>query len=112
MSVLDSGEAQWRLPQSLFAIGDGQQVVLGVRPNHMFTTSAGDQQIEMQGQVDLVELLGAESLVSLLHAEREITALVPANRCPRVGQQVCFNISLNDLHVFDAETGRSLVLRH
>ena len=112
ITVLDSGDAKWRLPSSLFAIGDGQSVVLGVRPNHMFTTSAGGQQIEMQGQVDLVELLGAESLVSLLHAKREITALVPANRCPRIGDQVCFNISLNDLHVFDAETGGSLVLRH
>jgi multiple sugar transport system ATP-binding protein len=50
--------------------------------------------------------------VSLLHAGREITALVPANRCPRMGEQVCFNVSMNDLHVFDAETGRSLVLRH
>lgn len=111
MTVLDSGQIKWRLPQSLFAIGDGQAVVLGVRPNHMSITSVDDQQIEVSGQVDLVELLGAESLVSLLHAGQEITALVPANRCPQVGAQVCFNISISDLHVFDADTGRSLVLR-
>jgi len=112
MTVLDSGAAKWRLPQSLFAIAHGQPVVLGIRPNHMSIMGVDDESVEVQGRVDLVELLGAESLVSLLHASHEISALVPANRCPQTGTQVCFNVSINDLHVFDAESGRSLVLRH
>lgn len=62
------------------------------------------------GRVELVELLGAEALVTFGCNGAPFAALVPASAAPALGAVVTFTFDERDLHLFDAATGRNVML--
>lgn len=150
-ACLRLGEQQVRLPEHLrgdAVIGPyrGKSIVVGVRPEHLADAALserapadGEQTNEgacLQGEVDLVEALGAEKLVhfridaSRLQAsderlstdeDTELTtgelaeqgaavgvARVPPESRLKAGERATFEVTTSRLHLFDADTGLAL----
>jgi multiple sugar transport system ATP-binding protein len=94
-----------------FDLNGSKTVVAGVRPAHFRAASASDTVNVIDGDVDLIEFLGNDALINFKYADVEIGVLLPAQRCPAVGDHVRMTFSDDNLHVFDKETGRSLARR-
>ncbi|SMC55613.1 ABC transporter ATP-binding protein [Primorskyibacter flagellatus] len=83
----------------------GQAVVLGVRPEDLYP---GDGPALVRGPVLVREPLGAETLIYVGREGDEVIAKADGRTPPEVGEEVTLTAALENLHVFDAETGEAL----
>lgn len=89
---------------------DGQALVLGLRPQHLRPAN-GESSLTLKILANSVEYLGTESQVAgqLDAAEgQRVTAMVPGNAQSLRQRTFSLQFDIDDLHVFDAETGASL----
>ena len=84
-------------------LGDGQQVILGVRPEHI-EVGVGP----LEGKVAFVEPTGAQTQVSLSHGEAQLTAVVNGIQRFGTGEPVRLGVAPAHVYVFDAESRRRL----
>ena len=105
-------DRSWPLAAPRFAgLHAGQTIKLAIRPNYLkIAASHAPRPLQIDGRVELVELLGAEALISFDFAGERLAALVPANAVPTLGDMVTFHFEDNELHVFDGQTGRNVTL--
>jgi ABC-type sugar transport system ATPase subunit len=83
---------------------NGPEVLLGIRPEHL---SLGiEREVTLRGEVTLVEPLGENSLVSVRIGENEMKVLT--NGIPVVRESVSLSFSLNDVFIFEKQTGLRL----
>ncbi|WP_155028082.1 sn-glycerol-3-phosphate ABC transporter ATP-binding protein UgpC [Burkholderia pseudomallei] len=112
--ALAAGGARWTLAARRFAgLPDGLRVKLAIRPNYLRIAPgahAPAATLALEGRVELVELLGAEALVTFGRNGAPFAALVPASAAPALGAVVTFTFDERDLHLFDAATGRNVML--
>jgi ABC-type sugar transport system ATPase subunit len=90
-------------------IGDGADLLLGVRPHDIDLTTAADA--DATGSVEVVEPLGSVVLVHLRVGGRPdgfVRVVVPSDDPPAPGDQVRFRLRRDRLHLFDRATGRRL----
>ena len=93
-----------------FSLSEGQKIVLGIRPADLDTAAVGSVEVNcVAGTADLVEFHGNDALVTFLFAGKEIGALVKAGGCPKSGDGVRFAVDENRMHLFDAQTGLTLL---
>jgi ABC-type sugar transport system ATPase subunit len=87
----------------------GRPLEIGVRPDALRVNvePTGDA----PGEVTLVERVGADAHVHLRLNQRDLIARVPADDRPRVGERVTVDVRRQDVHLFDATTGRRLPWR-
>ncbi|WP_323118995.1 ABC transporter ATP-binding protein [Burkholderia alba] len=109
------GNARWPLSERRFStLRDGQAVKFAIRPNHLrIDTGAPPPDtaaLALAGRIELVELLGAEALVTLDWDGTPFAALAPAAAAPEPGAVITFRFDERDLHLFDADTGRNVML--
>ena len=90
-----------------FHLQHGDRVVLGIRPPDLKTANGGAGNI-LQGTADLIEFHGNDALVTFGSGGKEISALVPARECPELRAPVRYSFDEESIHLFDAETGKSL----
>ena len=90
-----------------FHLQHGNRVVLGIRPPDLKTAEAGTANL-LQGTADLIEFHGNDALVTFGSGGKEISALVPARECPEQSAPVRYTFDEESIHLFDAETGKSL----
>ncbi|MBW4473425.1 MAG: ABC transporter ATP-binding protein [Stenomitos rutilans HA7619-LM2] len=90
----------------------GQPYDLGIRPEHLqFGAKSGHLQVE----ISVVEPLGREVLVraqlptDLSAQTQDIAFQCRPDQCPRVGDRAYVTLDLDQLFVFDVETGKTLV---
>jgi len=109
-AILLAGEQKVRLPHPI-RLPDGELIV-GARPEHlMLTDSCCDQGETLAAEVDIVESLGGDTVVhckTLSEAESLVVKLHPDDFR---GANGTVHIRLNPerLHLFDAETGVSVM---
>jgi multiple sugar transport system ATP-binding protein len=96
---------------SRFDLTEGQNVVLGLRPADLTITDRSNGADTLSGVSDMIEFHGDQVLVGIPLGETRLNAFVPARRRPTEGQAVTFQIEADSMHLFDAETGQSLVRR-
>ncbi len=104
--LLDGGQ---RLPLAagVFPAPSGGAITVGMRPEHLeLTEHPGGGSILLE--VELVEPLGADTLVhGRLHGA-ELTARLPSHAECAPGQRLSLTIEPENLHLFDAETGKRI----
>ncbi len=83
-------------------------VLLGVRPEEIALTAL--DQASMSGQIERVELLGAEALADIRVGSDRLTARLPVEGVPPVGSNVGLAIDLGRARLFNAGTGQALDL--
>lgn len=87
----------------------GQDVVLGVRPENIDVITDSDDSGGANVRVDVVEPLGNEIILYLVAGSHSFVARVEPNRRVGPGQQVAVSFDLDNIHVFDKETERSIL---
>jgi multiple sugar transport system ATP-binding protein len=90
-----------------FALNEGQEVILGIRPSDLEAAERSDR--SFKGECDLVEYHGDQALVSFQIDGTQIRALVPARHRPAEGEGVSFQIREGSSHIFDRQTGKTLL---
>ncbi len=91
------------IEQSNFA----SSVIMGIRPEdvHIVSENAGD----FKAEIYVVEPLGREELVTFRLGDDEIRALVAAPFVEKEGATVGLKLARDRLHIFDSNTGTSLL---
>ncbi|MHB8398783.1 MAG: ABC transporter ATP-binding protein [Candidatus Limnocylindrales bacterium] len=86
----------------------GRILIAGFRPDHLELTDGGATAARIHGRADVVEYLGAQELIHVSAAGKDLIAIVNASHAVRSGDNLTLSLSLDKLHLFDAETGVSL----
>lgn len=84
------------------------EVVVGIRPEHVYLRSKEGEN-NFKGEVLLVEPAGKEVNVHLSFNDEEITSLVKRREKPSVGEEFWVGMEEEEIHIFDRESGRSIV---
>ena len=100
---LADGEAV-RLDPDL-ALGDGQRITLGIRPEHLNE----DQGDELNGTVELVEPTGAQTHIAFMLAGQTAVAVTDGNFRGVPGDPIRVKVSAGSMHVFDGQSGQRVV---
>jgi multiple sugar transport system ATP-binding protein len=85
------------------AATDGQAVQLGVRPEHLQLGEAG-----LKATVNVTEPTGHETMVFLRYGNSELVAVFSERHDFRPGDEVTIVPRVGKLHLFDAQSGRTL----
>ena len=93
------------------ALGEAnkRKLVAGFRPEHLELGEIADT-ATIRGTAEVVEYLGNEELLHVTVQDRsdDIVAVVPSSHRVKPGDVLDLKVSLNRLHLFDAETGEAL----
>jgi multiple sugar transport system ATP-binding protein len=89
--------------------GVGSRVIVGFRPEHLELGEVAGTTATIQGTADVVEYLGNEELLHVSVEGTEIVAIVDSSHRVRPGDVVSLKLPVEKLHMFNAETGASLV---
>ncbi|MCB1972626.1 MAG: TOBE domain-containing protein, partial [Geminicoccaceae bacterium] len=84
---------------------DGQDVVYGIRPEHL---SMADADTGLPAKVNVVEPTGAEILVIVQFAGAEVQAVFKERHALRHGDTIHLLPDLGTTHIFDKKTGKRL----
>ena len=84
-----------------------QDVILGVRPNHMVPSENG-----VDGIVQICEMMGAETHVHLTVNSREIIIIIPSGkgRDLKNGDLIKVDYASENMHIFSKETQENLAI--
>jgi multiple sugar transport system ATP-binding protein len=111
--ILSSGASDFTVPRACFNLEAGTKAVLGIRPPDMTIIESGQPGNVIEGKVELVEFLGNEVLINLTllgagNGGQSITVLA-APPGPVPGAILRVALDEQRLHLFDAESGMSLL---
>jgi len=88
----------------LEASTNADNLVLGVRPEHMTLSGAKTAGSLWEGTVYAIEPLGPKTVVHLKLGDDRVQVIGPASYRPRVGEQQFVAVDLARTHVFDGKT--------
>ena len=88
-------------------VSQGQKVKLGLRPEALHL--AGDHDGRFDARIEVVELTGPELVVTATIGGQRITACLPPRTRLREDADQSFTFDGETVHLFDPETGRSLL---
>jgi multiple sugar transport system ATP-binding protein len=88
------------------AVEAGRDVVVGIRPEHLLPSSAGEA--VLSGTVEMVEQLGADMLIHVAHGPQLILARVAQGTLPGIGSTMHFRAEPASVFLFDAAQGGRL----
>jgi multiple sugar transport system ATP-binding protein len=88
----------------------GQQVLLGVRPEHVHLAADSGlaNPVSLRGVVDIAETVGPEVIVHARVGEERVVARLSARHSPRFGEPIELAINWDAVHVFDRRTEQRL----
>jgi multiple sugar transport system ATP-binding protein len=109
--VLDGQGCSLPVSATRFVMSDGQKVVLGLRPADLVAADGLSNANTVSGVTDMVEFHGDQVLVGFPIGDMRLNAFIPARKRPKEGQTVSFHVQEDAMHLFDVETGLSLVQR-
>ncbi|MBZ9850276.1 sn-glycerol-3-phosphate ABC transporter ATP-binding protein UgpC [Mesorhizobium sp. CA14] len=99
---VDIAGSAFPMPTNI-AAADGQAVVYGVRPEHLEIHPDG-----VASTISVVEPTGSETLVFVRFGEGEMVALFRERHDFKPGDTLKLRPRLDQVHLFDAETGKRL----
>ena len=82
----------------------GKEVILGIRPEHMDEIPMKQADAKINGVVDIVELMGAESYIHVKRGEETIVVRVNGTTDKKMGDEIEVYMNLDQVHIFDMET--------
>ena len=95
------------LPADFKGQVSGASAILGIRPEHLDLVATGPSGT-LKGNADVVEYLGNEELIHVSAGDADIVAVIGSEHRVRPGDALTFQVPLDKIHLFDAETGLSL----
>jgi multiple sugar transport system ATP-binding protein len=89
----------------------GKQVIFGIRPENIFAkqyVAPGITPAEMKAEVDVTELMGNEIFLYLLSGKKQFIARVDPRTQARPSSQIELLVDMDNMHLFDPQTERTL----
>ena len=83
----------------------GQELVVGVRPEHLQPASG---EAAFEATIEGIEPVGNEMFVNLRHGTQSLVMRVPPQELPGVGGRIMLAVAAHALHFFDAGSGMRL----
>jgi multiple sugar transport system ATP-binding protein len=114
MLTAEGGAIKIPLPQRFkesVGVTAGRKLVAGFRPEHIEIGEAPANAATFRANADVVEYLGNEELLHVNAAGRDIVAIVDSAHRVKPGDVLDLHVTLDKLHLFDAESGASLTSR-
>ncbi len=108
--AMDSHIELWNgasIPCSKSNLGIDRNITIGIRPEDLHICT--DNNPVLTGLVSVVEPLGSESLLYVDVNGTEIIASGPGRNAPLPNTQIDLTASVESFHIFDQETGESVV---
>jgi len=90
-------------------VNAGEKVVVGFRPEHLELGEVDGPTGSLQGTADVVEYLGNEELLHVTSGGKDIVAIVDSEHRVRPGDVVQLKLPADKVHMFNAETGLSIL---
>lgn len=87
-----------------------QKVVCGIRAEDVAVGEEGQNRGDPQGTIDLIEPLGSDNFISLAMGSEMLLARANPDLALAESQKVPVQLNLTKLHLFDANSGESLLL--
>jgi multiple sugar transport system ATP-binding protein len=106
------GPGDWSLPlpaRYRSGVSSGQKVIAGFRPEHLELGESSPEIGTFSGRADVVEYLGNEELLHVWAADQDLVAIVDSSHRVKPGDVLKLDLPLSKLHLFDAESGATLV---
>jgi len=94
-----------------YAVGDGQSVVIGIRPEHLELAQPSSPHGAVRGSADVVEYLGNEELIHVTSGGHDLIAVVDSSFHVKAGDAITLYAPLDKVHIFDSDAGLALVQR-
>ncbi|MDK1385937.1 sn-glycerol-3-phosphate ABC transporter ATP-binding protein UgpC [Sinorhizobium sp. 8-89] len=91
------------------AVTAGRRVKIGIRPEALRLANMGMPGTRVTARVEVVELTGPELVATAKLGEQRITACLPPRTRLVAGLEHAFSFDEAALHLFDPETGRTLL---
>lgn len=89
-----------------------ERVIAGIRPEDVYVTGSTSRNINFGAlepfRVDVLEPMGNEVFVYARRGETQLVARVKPQTLPNPGESISLSIDLDKVHLFDAETEKSL----
>jgi multiple sugar transport system ATP-binding protein len=85
-----------------------RDVILGVRPEHLTLAEPGEKRRSIEGVVQVLEPLGAQTLVHVSSGQQNFVALCDPAETPAVNQKACFAVGTGKIHLFDPTSEAAL----
>ncbi|HHW4678953.1 MAG TPA: ABC transporter ATP-binding protein [Xylella sp.] len=85
----------------------GRDVVLGIRPEHMYPAGVGEP-VALEATIEALEPVGNEVFLHLRCGAVTLTLRVPPRDLAEIGESLPLAVQPDRLHVFDAVSGESL----
>ncbi|WP_018012629.1 ABC transporter ATP-binding protein [Sinorhizobium medicae] len=85
-----------------------RSVIFGIRPESISSHCDRPGWVPIDAAVDLVEPLGATSMVYFNVGKTGLCASIDSEFAPKARTRLPFSINMNQMHLFDPETERSL----
>ncbi|MEQ7416108.1 sn-glycerol-3-phosphate ABC transporter ATP-binding protein UgpC [Xanthomonas campestris pv. campestris] len=99
----------WRVPLGAAQIDQrwlGQEVVVGVRPEHL--QPSADAQLGFDARIDVIEPVGNEIFLNLDRGGQPLVIRVTPQALPAVGESLRLALRSEALHFFDPASGERL----
>jgi multiple sugar transport system ATP-binding protein len=90
-------------------VNAGDKVVVGFRPEHLELGEVDGPTGTLRGTADVVEYLGNEELLHITSGGKDIVAIVDSEHQVRPGDVVNLKLPAEKVHMFDAESGLSIL---
>jgi multiple sugar transport system ATP-binding protein len=111
---VDGGNFSLPVPKTLPGIPGGilnQQVVLGIRPEHLedpeFVIPAKGF-AELEVIVEVIQPIGSEVILIASAGKHQLTAKVHSRTKARLHESIKLSIDMNKIHLFDKDTGQKI----
>jgi multiple sugar transport system ATP-binding protein len=101
-------ELPGRLKNAVGAV-NGRKLEAGFRPEHLELGTVEGETVTIPGKADVVEYLGNEELLHVSGLGRDIVAIVESDHRVKPGDVLELILPYSKLHLFDLETGESLI---
>jgi multiple sugar transport system ATP-binding protein len=89
----------------------GKQVIFGIRPEDVYTeqfAAPGIIPAKLSADVDVTELMGNEIILYLLTGNKSFIARVDPRTHSRPGDRIDLVVNMDNMHLFDPQTERTL----
>ena len=87
----------------------GKEVVLGIRPEDLHDDAYLDNNTTIEANVEVTEMLGAETYLYLKVMDNNFTARVNPSSTVKAGDTVRIGVDVNKIHLFDKETEVAII---
>jgi len=87
----------------------GRDVILGIRPEDIFEPGAGNGQDFINGSIEVVEPMGAETYLYVSCGTHNFIAKVPGHARHRDGEPVALHFDMSKAHFFDVSSEKTIV---